>query len=149
MEKTCSGECEQPNHQHKELSRKALLSGLAVLLSGIGLTNLSATAEAAAKKYKVTATKNVPVGSAKTFTVKSSSILITQPRAGVFRAFTNTCTHQGAQLGSQKITSGRVMCKQHGATFDASTGAVLGGPAPKALTRYTASSSGSYIYVTI
>jgi nitrite reductase/ring-hydroxylating ferredoxin subunit len=149
MENSCSGACELPNHQHKELSRKALLSGLAAVLSGIGLTTLSTAAEAAATKYKVTSTKNVPVGSAKTFTVKGRSILITQPRAGVFRAFANTCTHQGAQLGAQKLISGRLMCKQHGANFDASTGAVLGGPAPTALTKYTASRSGTYIYVTI
>lgn len=149
MDKTCSGVCESPNHQHKELSRKALLSGLAAVLSGIGLTTLSATAAVAATKYKVTATKNVPVGSAKTFTVKGRSILITQPKKDVFRAFANACTHQRAALGSQKINGGVLMCNQHMATFDATTGAVKGGPAPRALTRYTASKSGTYIYVTI
>ena len=149
MEKSCSGECESPTHQHKELSRKALLSGLAAVLSGIGLTSLGATAAIAATKYKVTATKNVPVGSAKTFTVKGRSILITQPRAGVFRAFANKCTHQGAPLGTQKLNSGSLMCNQHGATFDANSGAVKGGPAMRPLTKYTASRSGTYIYVSI
>ena len=149
MEKNCSGACESPNHQHKDLSRKALLSGVAAVLSGIGLTTLSTTAAVAAKRYKVTLASKVPVGSAKTFTVAGRSILITQPRSGVFRAFKNTCTHQGAPLGTQKLNSGSLMCNQHGATFDANSGAVKGGPAMRPLTKYTASRSGTYIYVSI
>ena len=149
MKEICSGNCNAASHQHKELSRKALLSGLAAVLTGVGLTSLGAEAAEAATKYKVTLAKNIPVGSAKTFTVKGHSILITQPRAGVFRAFKNACTHQGAPLGSQKINSGRLMCNQHGATFDANSGSVQGGPATRALTKYTATKTGTYVYVTI
>lgn len=149
MEEICSGNCGTGKHQHKELSRKALLSGLAALLTGVGLTSLGADAAEAATKYKVTLATSVPVGSAKTFTVKGRSILITQPRSGVFRAFKNACSHQGAPLGSQKLSSGSIRCNQHGATFDASTGSVKRGPASRSLTKYTATKTGSYIYVSI
>ena len=149
MENICSGECQTKAHNHKELSRKALFAGLATALTGIGLATLGATASEAATKYKVTAAKNVPVGSAKTFTVKGRSILITQPKAGVFRAFKNQCTHEAVQLGAQNLSGGQLMCFQHGATFNASTGAATGGPTNRALTKYTAAKSGNYIYVTI
>lgn len=137
------------NHNHQELSRKALLGGMAALLTGVGLTTLGATAAEAATKYKVTLATNVPVGRAKSFTVKGRSILITQPRAGVFRAFKNQCTHEAVQLGSQTLSGGQIVCREHGASFDASTGSVTGGPARKTLTKYTAAKSGKYIYVSI
>ena len=147
MEKNCMGTCE--NHNHQELSRKALLSGMAAVLTGVGLTTLGATAAEAATKYKVTLATNIPVGRAKSFTVKGRSILITQPRAGVYRAFRNQCTHQAVPLGAQSLSSGQLMCPEHGATFDANSGAVTGGPAARALTKYTAAKSGKYIYVSI
>lgn len=149
MNEICQGACNSASHKHRELSRKTLLSGLAVVLASFRLTSLGDSAAEAATKYKVTLAKNIPVGSAKTFTVKGRSILITQPRSGVFRAFKNACTHQGAPLGSQKLRSGAIMCNQHGATFDGNSGAVKGGPATRALTKYTATKTGSYVYVSI
>ena len=119
------------------------------MLTGIGLSALGATAAEAATKYKVALASKIPIGSAKVFTVGGKSVLITQPRAGVFRAFKNQCTHQGAPLGSQKLLNGKLVCNQHGANFNASNGAVVGGPAPTSLTKYTATKSGNYIYVTI
>lgn len=147
MEKNCAGTCE--SHNHKELSRKAVLGGLASLLAGIGLTSLGATAAEAATKYKVALAANIPVGSAKTFTVAGRPVLITQPRKGVFRAFKGQCTHQTVTLPSQPISGGNVMCYEHGAMFSADNGQVKQGPANRALTKYTAVKTGSYIYVTI
>jgi len=131
------------------LSRKALFAGFATVLTGIGLTALGATAAEAATKYKVALASKVPAGSAKAFTVGGKSVLITQPRAGIFRDFKNQCTHQGAPLGNQNLFNGNLVCNQHGANFNANTGAVAGGPAPTNLTKYTAIKSGNYIYVTI
>jgi nitrite reductase/ring-hydroxylating ferredoxin subunit len=149
MKSNCSGVCESSTHEHNELSRKALFAGLATVLTGIGLSALGATAAEAATKYKVALASKIPVGSAKAFTVGGKSVLITQPRAGVFRAFKNQCTHQGAPLGSQKLLNGNLVCNQHGANFNGNSGAVAGGPAPTNLTKYTATKSGTYIYVTI
>lgn len=149
MEQNCSGACDSHSHKERELSRRALLGGFATLLAGVGLTGLGASAAEAATKYKVTAAKNVPVDSAKVFTVKGKSILITQPKAGVFRAFANRCTHQGAALGPQALNNQNLMCRQHGASFNASNGAVVGGPATRALTRYTVTTINKNLYVSI
>ena len=147
MENNCAGTCE--NHNHKELSRKAVFSGLAAVLTGVGLTALGATAAEAATKYKVALATQIPVGSAKTFTVSGRQILIAQPRKGVFRAFKNQCTHQAVSLPSQPLSGGSVMCYRHGATFNADNGAVQSGPSRTGLTKYTAVKTGNYIYVTV
>ena len=147
MEKNCMGTCE--NHNHKELSRKALLGGMAAVLTGVGLASLGATAAEAATKYKVALATKIPVGSAKTFSVKGRPVLITQPRKGVFRAFKGQCTHQTVNLQTQPINGGNVMCYEHGATFNADNGTVQSGPANRALTKYKAVKTGNYIYVTI
>ncbi len=137
------------NHNHQELSRKALLGGMAAVLTGIGLTTLGTTAAEAATKYKVALATKIPVGSAKTFSVKGRPVLITQPRKGVFRAFKGQCTHETVSLQSQAINGGNVMCYQHGATFNADNGSVQSGPASRSLTKYKAVKTGNYIYVTI
>ena len=147
MDNNCSGACQHQNQ--KELSRKAVLGGLASILTGMGLATLGASAAQAATKSKVTLASNVPVGSAKVFTVGGRSVLITQPRAGVFRAFKNLCSHQSAQLQNQKISGGNVRCSLHGATFSADNGAKKGGPARTGLSKYTATKTGNHIYVTI
>jgi nitrite reductase/ring-hydroxylating ferredoxin subunit len=146
MEKNCMGNCD---HNHQELSRKALLGSVAAVLTGIGLSTLGATAAEAATKYKVTLAKNIPVGSAKSFSVKGRPVLITQPRKGVYRAFKGQCTHQAVNLQTQAIQGGNVMCYEHGATFSADNGTVQSGPANRSLTKYKAVKTGNYIYVTI
>ena len=47
------------------------------------------------------------------------------------RAFSATCTHQGCTVDS--VTDGVISCPCHGSTFDAGTGAVVTGPASRAL----------------
>ena len=144
------GACESHEHSHKELSRKAILGGLAAVLTGIGLSTLGDTAAFAATSYKTSLkATSVRVGSAKTVTVRGISMLITQPKAGVFRAFKNQCTHQAVPLGSQSLYSNSVMCPEHHATFNANTGAVISGPAFRSLTKYSASVKNGYIYVTV
>ena len=147
MENTCIGNCE--SHTHGEVSRKGVLAGLATVLTGIGLVSLGETAANAASLTKIAKTSAVPVGSAKSFTVSGKQILITQPKAGVYRAFRNQCTHQGAPLPSQSISGGSVACYVHGASFNATSGAVTRGPAPTALPRYTVTVKSGYLYVTI
>lgn len=151
MENTCSGECTQPNHVHKELSRKALLGGFAALLTGVGLTGLGATTAAAATSYKAAKTSSIPLKSAKTFTVGGVSILITQPKAGVFRAFKNVCSHQPRRLPAQKISGGAITCFEHGQQYNADTGATTGSAnqTNRALTKYSTKVKSGYVYVTI
>jgi len=74
-------------------------------------------------------TSDVPVGGGKILTDKK--IVITQPQSGSFHAFTAVCTHAGCTVGS--VSSGTINCPCHGSRFNASTGAVVNGPAASPL----------------
>ena len=74
-------------------------------------------------------TSDVPVGGGKILTDKQ--IVITQPQSGSFHAFTAVCTHAGCTVGS--VSSGTINCPCHGSRFNASTGAVVNGPAASPL----------------
>jgi len=74
-------------------------------------------------------TSEVPVGGGKILTDKK--IVITQPRAGSFQAFTAVCTHQGCTVSS--VSGGTVNCPCHGSKFSVVNGSVVTGPAPSAL----------------
>ena len=72
---------------------------------------------------------DVPVGGGKILADKK--IVITQPRAGSFQAFTAVCTHQGCTVSS--VSGGTVNCPCHGSKFSIANGSVVAGPAPSAL----------------
>jgi Rieske Fe-S protein len=74
-------------------------------------------------------TSDVPVGGGKILADKK--IVITQPRAGSFEAFTAVCTHQGCTVSS--VSGGTVNCPCHGSKFSIANGSVVAGPAPTAL----------------
>ena len=57
--------------------------------------------------------------------------MITQPRAGSFKAFTAVCTHQGCTVSS--VSGGTINCPCHGSRFSVSNGSVVQGPAPSPL----------------
>lgn len=58
-------------------------------------------------------------------------VVVTQPTAGEFKAFTAVCTHQGLLVG--EVENGVIHCDNHGSEFDFSTGAVTQGPAAEPL----------------
>jgi len=72
---------------------------------------------------------DVPVGGGKILADKK--IVITQPRAGSFEAFTAVCTHQGCTVSS--VSGGTVNCPCHGSKFSIANGSVVTGPAASAL----------------
>ena len=74
-------------------------------------------------------TSDVPVGGGKILADKK--IVITQPRAGSFEAFTAVCTHQGCTVSS--VSGGTVNCPCHGSKFSIANGSVVAGPAASAL----------------
>lgn len=55
---------------------------------------------------------------------------------GRFFATTNTCSHQGGPLCEGQLRDGVVQCPWHGSRFNVKTGAVVGGPAERAVTVY-------------
>ena len=74
-------------------------------------------------------TSEVPVGGGKILTDKK--IVITQPRAGSFEAFTAVCTHQGCIVSS--VSGGTINCPCHGSKFSVTNGSVVNGPAASPL----------------
>ena len=74
-------------------------------------------------------TADIPVGGGKVLADKK--IVITQPQAGSFNAFTAVCTHQGCIVGS--VTGGTINCPCHGSKFNITNGSVVNGPASSPL----------------
>ena len=132
------------------LSRRNFFAGVALAASTLGLSTLATSAQAASKKYKVCATKDIKVGGGSIFKISAAGgkqVLITQPKSGVFRAFNPACTHEGFPIGS--ISGTNMICKRHGATFDTSTGRATRGPANIPLEKYTLSVENKYIFITL
>ena len=59
--------------------------------------------------------------------VITSGVVLTRGSGDTVHAFSATCTHLGCEVN--KVSSGKIFCPCHGSTFDASTGAVIQGPA--------------------
>lgn len=55
---------------------------------------------------------------------------------GGYYAFSDACTHMGCSLAEGSLAGKELVCNCHGATFDVSSGEVLGGPARSPLKTY-------------
>jgi nitrite reductase/ring-hydroxylating ferredoxin subunit len=145
-----SNDADLPKQSFAGISRRNFLSTFAIAAASLGLTSIAQSAQAASKKYKVCATKDVKVGGASSFRVASAKnmmVLITQPKKGIFRAFDQRCTHDGFAVNS--IEGKNLICQAHGALFDMDSGSVRRGPARRSLTKYTVSVEKNFVYVTI
>jgi len=74
-------------------------------------------------------TADIPVGGGKILAGKK--IVITQPQAGSFHAFTAVCTHQGCIVST--VSGGTINCPCHGSKFSIANGSVVNGPAASPL----------------
>ena len=70
-------------------------------------------------------------------------VVVTQPTAGDFKAFSATCTHQGCKVKS--VADGVIVCPCHGSKFAIADGAVTAGPAKSPLPAKTISVEGDSI----
>jgi len=80
-------------------------------------------------------TSEIPVGGGKIF--EQQKLVVTQPKAGEFKAFSAVCTHQGCLVSD--VSGGTINCACHGSKFDITTGDVKQGPATQPLPRKTVS----------
>jgi Rieske Fe-S protein len=87
---------------------------------------------------------DVPVGGGKVY--DADKVVITQPSAGEYKAFSAVCTHQGFLVGN--VQGGTINCFHHGSKYNDATGAVEAGPAPAPLPTKTVTVNGSTITVT-
>ncbi|MCT4357305.1 Rieske (2Fe-2S) protein [Streptomyces sp. Je 1-79] len=78
---------------------------------------------------ELTETADIPVGGGTIF--KEEKIVVTQPTAGDFKAFSAICTHQGCIVA--KVENGTIDCACHGSKFRITDGSVVNGPATRPL----------------
>ena len=118
---------------HSPTRRTILLTtGAATLTVGCGeygnenSDSGSSSVEAGTELAK---TSDIPVGGGKIF--KDEKVVVTQPKEGEFKAFSDICTHQGCQVTS--VSGGTINCPCHGSKFNITDGSVTNPPANKPL----------------
>jgi len=89
-------------------------------------------------------TSDIPVGGGKVY--KDQHVVVTQPEAGQYKAFTSVCTHNGCDVST--VRNNVIGCACHKSNFSALDGSVKGGPAPSGLTAKKVTVSGDSITVT-
>ncbi|MFJ2260987.1 Rieske (2Fe-2S) protein [Streptomyces sp. NPDC087844] len=86
-------------------------------------------------------TTDIPEGGGKVFA--DQSVVVTQPTAGEFKAFSTVCPHQQQRVNS--VDNGVITCPAHGSQFSVTDGAVKKGPATSGLTAANIKVSGDSI----
>lgn len=86
-------------------------------------------------------TSDIPEGGGKIF--ESEGVVITQPEAGQYKAFSATCTHRGCAVKS--VADGVINCPCHNSNFSIADGSVKSGPATKPLPAKKVSVAGDSI----
>ncbi|MEW2167616.1 Rieske (2Fe-2S) protein [Streptomyces sp. NPDC007084] len=96
---------------------------------GTGGSSSGGTDSGAGGGTELAKTADIPEGGGKVFA--DQGVVVTQPAAGSFKAFSSKCTHQGCAV--KGIADGVITCPCHGSQFSATDGSVKKGPATKAL----------------
>ena len=136
-------------------TRRTLLCGAAAVLAGGGTLAVSGCAsssssagagsDAAAGPVEVGPASEVPVGGGKVY--REQKIVVTQPTAGQYKAFSAKCTHAGCVV--DQVKDSQIQCPCHGSRFDITDGSVKpGGPAPTPLPAYTVTVEAGTLKVT-
>ncbi|MFW0108025.1 Rieske (2Fe-2S) protein [Rothia sp. P7181] len=135
---------------HKGMNRRTVLGGLSVGSAGLALSGCSQedaqpqVAEGPQKPTDMAAVSDVPLGGAYKATAEGITVMLTQPKEGVFKAFSSACTHQGCQLNVQTTI---IACPCHASHFSIKDGSVTGGPAPTPLPEYKTEVKDGRIFV--
>jgi Rieske Fe-S protein len=133
------------------LSRRTVLAaGIAVAgtaglaaVAGCATTSSSAATPKSTGPQVLATVASIPVGNAVSATLDGKPILISQPTAGNIVAFTAICTHQGCTVSP---AGKEFQCPCHGSVYNAATGAVIQGPAQRALAAIPIKVSGGDVF---
>lgn len=139
-----AGSVTEASITRREAARTALVVGSAV--AGLELAGCAGPTDSATPTIAeggTVAVAEVPVGGG--VILPAVDAVVTQPRKGEFHGFSATCTHNGCRVAT--VADGLIRCPCHGSTFDASTGAVREGPAPKPLPTKQVTRSGDRLTV--
>ncbi|MFD3535125.1 Rieske (2Fe-2S) protein [Streptomyces sp. NPDC058664] len=89
----------------------------------------SSPASPPAAGARLAGTSEIPVGGGTVFA--KEKVVVTQPAAGEFKAFSAICTHQRCTVN--KVADGTIDCPCHGSKFRIADGSVANGPATRPL----------------
>ena len=103
-----------------------------------------ASAAASGSGTVLTPTADVPVSGG--VILPDVAVVVTQPAAGTYKAFSAICTHQGCLVGS--VENNEIICPCHGARYSAEDGSVIQGPAQQPLAEGTVVVQGSDVVLT-
>ena len=118
----------------QKITRRHVIGGAAVAGIGVPLLAACGSSDTAADTSAGTGsggpvtlgpTSEVPVGGGKIY--PKANVVVTQPSAGEFKAFSAICTHQGCPVTS--VADGTIDCTCHGSKFSIEDGSVVNGPA--------------------
>jgi Rieske Fe-S protein len=104
-------------------------SGAAAASDAGASSGASTAAGGAPAANALTTTAQVPDGGGRI--IDGKNIVVTQPEAGSFKAFTAVCTHQGCIVST--VSGGTINCPCHGSKFSIKDGSVVNGPATQPL----------------
>ncbi len=95
---------------------------------------------------KVAEVNDVPPGTAKAVEAEGRRIALFNGGDSYY-AIDDACTHRGGPLSEGEVEGTVVTCPLHGATYDITTGNVLGPPAPEGVISYRVQVDGNDIKV--
>ena len=107
----------------------ASASSASVAAAASAASGASTAAGGAPAANALTTTAQVPDGGGRI--IDGKNIVVTQPEAGSFKAFTAVCTHQGCIVST--VSGGTINCPCHGSRFSIKDGSVVNGPATQPL----------------
>lgn len=87
----------------------------------------------------------VPIGGG--LILPEHQIVLTQPTAGVFAAFSAVCTHQGCLVS--EVSDGTINCGCHGSRFSIGDGTAVKMPARESLSTFAVTRAGDILTVTM
>ena len=132
-------------------SAKSLRAVPLKVTNGVLVASLAAaatpapSASATAAGEELVSSSKVPVGGGLKVTSSRGEILVVQPTAGNFGAFSTICNHAGCAVS--RVTAKAIICECHGSEFSTSNGSVAKGPATAALKQYSVVEKNGAVYL--
>ncbi|MEU9735296.1 Rieske (2Fe-2S) protein [Streptomyces sp. NPDC048002] len=127
----------EPLHPAAAPSRRTVVAavgavGISLALNACGSEDEDASGSSGAQDAGgtvVARTADIPEGGGRV--VPEHKVVLTQPTAGTFKAFSYECTHQGCPVTG--VADGAITCPCHNSRFSIEDGSVQKGPATKPL----------------
>lgn len=79
--------------------------------------------------------EDIPKGTVRAYHVDNHDIILANDNGRIY-ALSNTCSHDGGELGEGSLIDGQVVCPRHGARFDIKTGQATRMPAVVGVQKY-------------